>query len=46
MPNKPIPCRPLPLILRIPRAVAIALLLIAGVAFLFATALWHSGGGK
>jgi hypothetical protein len=43
---KPIPCRPLPLILRIPRKVGIALLLIAGVAFLFATSLWHTGGGQ
>lgn len=45
---KPIPCRPLPLILRIPRAVALALLFIAGVVLLFAIApiFEITGGGK
>ena len=41
---KPIPCRPL--WWRIPRAVVLALLFIAGIAFLFGTALWHSGGNQ
>ena len=45
---KPIPCRPLPLILRIPRAVVFGLLFIVGVAVLFAVAPWFeiTGGGK
>jgi hypothetical protein len=45
---KTIPCRPLPLILRIPRAVLLALLFIAGVVLLFAVAPWFeiTGGGK
>lgn len=45
---KPIPCRPLPLILRIPRAVVWALLFILGVALLFSIApiMEITGGGK
>lgn len=43
---KPIPCRPL--WWRIPRAVVIAMALIAGFALLFAVAPWFeiTGGGK
>lgn len=43
---KPIPCRPLPMILRIPRAAGWLLLLVLAVVALFATALWHSGGSQ
>ena len=45
---KPIPCRPLPLILRIPRAAVVALLLIGGVVVIFTVAPWFeiTGGGK
>ena len=40
-----VPCRPLPIWLRVPRAVGAALLLIACVVVLFVVAPWFELGG-
>lgn len=41
---KTIPCRPL--WWRIPRAIVVPVLLVLALVFLFATAVWHSGGAQ
>lgn len=45
---KPIPCRPLPLWVRMPRAIVVGLVLIVGFSVFFAVASLYeiTGGGK